>query len=74
MIDIKFDPIRFARIVKANRELLGLSQQQLADLIGVHKTRIQGYERGDLECGPRAEVLIRMAFIFSMSIDALVGR
>ena len=74
MIDIRFDPMRFARLVKANREQLGLSQQELADLIGVHKTRIQGYERGDLECGPRAEVLIRMSFIFSVSIDDLIGR
>ena len=74
MPNLYFDSMRFARLVKTNREQLGLSQQELADLIGVHKTRVQGYERGDLECGPRAKVLIRMSFIFSVSIDDLVGR
>lgn len=80
-IDIQFDHQRFARLVKANRERLGLSQQELADLVGVHKTCIETYERRLMtksryspKRGPTANILLRLAFIFQVSVDELIGR
>ena len=79
-IDIQFDAQRFARLVKENRERLGLTQQELADLVGVHKTRINEYEHCGFrkgpspKRGPTANVLLRLAFIFQVSVDELIGR
>ena len=49
----------------------GLSQKQLGKMIGVADTAISKYERR--ECDPSIENLIKMADIFGVSVDTLVG-
>ena len=38
---------RFGRNLRDRREQLGLSQEALADLVGVHRTYVGGVERGE---------------------------
>jgi len=48
-----------------------LTQKQLAEAIGANERGIRFYEAGRL---PDAEVLIKLADFFVVSIDFLVGR
>ena len=61
----------YGRRMKARRALLGLSQQQLADLSGVNVNSIARYEAG-INC-PSLEAADRLARALGTSIDALVG-
>ena len=54
------------------REELGLTQQRLAELTGISKSRIYSYESLDRE--PDIAGLITLADFFSVSIDYLVGK
>jgi transcriptional regulator with XRE-family HTH domain len=38
---------RFGRAVRKRREKLGISQEQFADLCGLHRTYMGGVERGE---------------------------
>ncbi len=50
----------------------GLSQQQLADIIGTSQQSINKYENHSVE--PDIATLIKLADFFDTSIDFLVGR
>lgn len=54
------------------REERGLTQQRLAELTGISKSRIYSYESLDRE--PDIAGLITLADFFSVSIDFLVGK
>ena len=56
---------------KRFRQENGLTQQQVADAISVHKQAYQRYEYGRL---PSADVIIRIADAFNVSTDYLLGR
>ena len=58
--------------VKRRREQMELSQQQLADLIGVNQAMIHYIEAGTKV--PSLAVTISLANAFGCSIDELVGR
>lgn len=58
--------------VKQRREQMELSQQQLADLIGVNQAMISYIESGMKV--PSLAVTISLANAFGCSIDELVGR
>lgn len=60
-----------ARIVAA-REAAGMTQQQLADKIGVSLTNIAFWERR--APAPRAEMLAKVADVLGVSADELLGR
>lgn len=47
-----------------------LTQQALAELVGVHLTQIQRYEKGDTQ--PTLEVIRKLALALAVSADALV--
>ena len=47
-----------------------LTQQQLADQVGVHVVQIRRYEGGDAQ--PTLEVIRKLAIALSVSADALV--
>ena len=58
--------------LKTLRQELGISQQRLADAIGVSQPSINKYENHNIE--PEIEILKRIADYFDTSIDYIVGR
>ena len=56
---------------KQERELKNLSQNELADILGVSQQSISKYENGSREAG--YDILIRMSKLFNVSIDYLLG-
>lgn len=65
-------PINFAERLKQLRAELGLSQSQLAEQLGVTKSRINMYERGDRE--PSFEMQELIADYFNVDMDFLLGK
>jgi len=45
------DLLRFGARVRAERERLGVSQEELADRAGLHRTYLGGVERGERNVG-----------------------
>lgn len=58
--------------LKMLRQEIGISQQDLAEKIGVSKSSINMYERGERE--PGIETLKRMAIFFNVDMDYLLGK
>ncbi len=61
----------FGSRLKELRKQSGLTQQQLADRIGVTKSVISFYELR--ERSPSPEVLAKLAYVFHVSTDHLLG-
>lgn len=61
----------FGNRLKKLRKEAGLTQQQIADRIGVTKSVISFYELK--ERAPSPEVLIKLSVIFHVSTDYLLG-
>ena len=57
--------------LRALRESASLSQQRLADAVGLTQQKIHAYETGDYE--PDIRTLKALAAFFETSIDYLVG-
>ena len=57
--------------LKQLRNKKGVSQQQLADSIGISKQSINKYENHNIE--PDINTLIKLADYFSTSVDYLLG-
>ena len=57
--------------IKVLREEKGVSQQKLADAIGMSQSSINDYENRGIE--PDITTLIRMADFFETSVDFVVG-
>lgn len=57
--------------IRKEREKLGLSQQELAELIGVHQYNISDFETGRIE--PNVKTLIKLADAFHITIDDLLS-
>ncbi|UJP39145.1 helix-turn-helix domain-containing protein [Cellulomonas palmilytica] len=60
----------FAHRLAAVRKQRGLTQQALADTVGIHVTQIRRYEAGTSQ--PTLDVLRALAVALSVSTDALV--
>lgn len=60
----------FAQRLAAVRKQRGMTQQTLADQVGIHVTQIRRYEAGTSQ--PTLEVLRALAIALSVSTDALV--
>ena len=58
--------------IKEFRTNAGLSQAELAEIVGFNQTAIGKYERGELE--PSITTLKKLADFFECSIDYLIGR
>lgn len=58
--------------LKTLRKQKGVSQQKLAEAIGVSQQSINRYENHNIE--PDISTLIKIADYFNISMDALVGR
>ena len=63
--------MRFAQIARELREDTGLSQQKLADRLGVSSSGIARWELGQSE--PGSQALITYAEFFGVSTDYLLG-
>lgn len=57
--------------LKALREEAGISQKQLAELIGTSQQSINKYENHKIE--PDVDTMIRIADYFETSVDYLIG-
>lgn len=57
--------------IKRFRELAKASQQEIADKLGVKRSTYAGWEK---EIVPQADILGRMAAVFSVSIDELLAK
>ena len=60
----------FARRLAATRKEYGLTQQVLADTVGIHVTQLRRYEAGTSQ--PTVEVLRKLAIALHTSADALL--
>ncbi len=57
----------FAEVVHARRRALGLTQEELAGVIGVHRTFVGQFEQGKRSV--RFELAIRLAQALGLDID-----
>lgn len=57
--------------LKRAREEKGLTQQEVANILGVSNGTISGYERDYRD--PDTETLKRLAFLYGVSVDYLTG-
>ena len=57
--------------IKELRAEKGLTQAQLAEIVGVNQTAIGKYERGELE--PNLQTLIKLSQFFQVSVDYIIG-
>lgn len=57
--------------LKELRTNKGLTQKELAKIIGCNQTAIGKYERGDLE--PNITILKELSKVFGVSVDYLIG-
>ena len=62
----------FAKVLRLLRNEKGLSQQELADALGISKSAINMYERGERQ--PNFETLELIADYFNVDVDYILGR
>ena len=62
--------LNFGLNLRMLREKAGLSQQQLADQIGVKSAAISKYEKNQVE--PKIEYLVKFCQIFDVTLDELI--
>ncbi|MDF2578372.1 MAG: DNA-binding helix-turn-helix protein [Chlamydiales bacterium] len=62
----------FGNIMKELRNEATLTQQELANILNVHKGTISHYEKSDRF--PDQDMLIKIAEYFNVSVDYLLGR
>ena len=63
--------MKFKKRFKELREENGLTQQKLADELGVKRSTVAGYESGNQ---PGYDMLSKIANVFGVSVDYLLGR
>lgn len=57
--------------IKEARELIGLSQKELAEKVGIAPNTFNGYETGKHD--PKSDILIRIANVCGVTTDFLLG-
>jgi len=63
--------IYLGKKIKAAREQIGLTQDKLADLVGVSRAAVARWENGDIE--PKLKNLIALTEALNVSSDYLLG-
>ena len=58
-------------VLKARRELIGMTQEELAKSMSVGQSAVSQWERGAVM--PRAELLSQLAKVLGCTIDELFG-
>jgi transcriptional regulator with XRE-family HTH domain len=69
----QFDPYMLGRRIATSRELVDITQAQLAEKAGLTQVTIARIERGSAK-GFRVETLIAIADALNVSLDSLAGR
>jgi transcriptional regulator with XRE-family HTH domain len=64
----------FSKRFKHLRESRGMTQDKAAEVLGISRSTIAGYESEDKNRIPREETLTKIADLFGTSIDYLLGR
>ena len=64
--------LRLSRVVRQRREELGISQEEISNRSGLHRTYISDVERGSRNLSLRN--LIRLAWALEMSASGLMVR
>lgn len=62
--------LNFKKRLQSLRKEQGLTQQGLADLVGVHITQIQRYENGNTQ--PTLDVIRKLSIALQISADMLI--
>ena len=62
----------FADRLKELRKEKGVTQRQMADLLGIAERNYQRYETGVVD--PTASTAVKIADFFEVSVDYLIGR
>lgn len=65
-----FNKAAMASAIESRRKAMGLTQMQLADMVGVHYTRITAWESEDGPC-PTAENIFRLAEVLGCTPNDL---
>ena len=68
----KFDSTLMGNRIKSLRKSMNISQEQLAEKVGMKRTNVSNYESGRVT--PPSNVLFELAELFSVSADYLLGR
>lgn len=68
----KIDIRRVGWNIRKLREERGMIQKELADLLGIDRTSLSAYETGKRV--PDIYMLCKIADIFGISLDTLIGR
>lgn len=63
----------FSKRLKELREMRGLSQESLADILKIPRSSVTNYENSD-DRMPRQKRLNEIADFFNVSVDYLIGR
>jgi transcriptional regulator with XRE-family HTH domain len=63
------DSAELERLVRERRRELGLTQQEVADLAGVHRATVAKFERGK---GVRFPVALKVVHLLGMDLDIRV--
>ena len=63
--------IRLGENIKENRKKLNLTQEKLAEVLGVTVGAVHKWETG--MCAPELSMLVKMASFFEVSVDVLLG-
>lgn len=58
--------------LKSARKKSGMTQQEVADAIGVVQSAYKNYEQGNRE--PKGEMLVKLADLYGVTTDYLLGR
>lgn len=58
--------------IRPARESCGMTQAELADLLGINPVTLSGYETGKHD--PKSPMLIKISQICGVSVDYLLGR
>lgn len=72
IMSVKDKNSKLANNIKLYRKSLNLTQEQLANKLNGKKSLVSNYENG--YSTPDIETLIKLADIFDVSLDELVGR
>ncbi len=65
-------PMQFGEILIKRRKEIGMTQDDLAEKLGVSRQSVSKWENG--ECMPDSEKLIKLSDVLGISLDELTGR